>query len=150
MPDQEELLRAKGTVGGRDREMYASLGEAMQDELALVKDALDLELRTGEVDQERREVGMDALGRLLDTLRMLGLQGQAKELENLLPALETSRQGDAEQREAALMSLASQLLLVESALNEQIETLGEPLEQKEEGGTTGLPAHELRRIREHP
>jgi len=149
MPDQEELLRAKGTVGGRDREMYASLGEAMQDELALVKDALDLELRTGEVDQERREVGMDALGRLLDTLRMLGLQGQAKELENLLPALETSRQGDAEQREAALMSLASQLLLVESALNEQIETLGEPLEQKEEGGTTGLPAHELRRIREH-
>lgn len=149
VPDQDELLRAKGTVGGRDREMYASLGKAIQDELALIKDSLDLELRTGEVDRDRREVSMDALGRLLDTLKMLGLHNSARELERLLPSVMESELADDEQRESALMSLASQLLLVESALNEQIETLGEPIDDEPGESSSGLPAHEMRRIHEH-
>jgi chemosensory pili system protein ChpA (sensor histidine kinase/response regulator) len=149
MPDQDELLRAKGAVTGRDRDMYASLGSAIQDELSLVKDALDLELRTGQVDRQRRDVSVDALNRLQDTLKMLGLQEPAQALGNILPAFLDSEDGDREARESSLMSLASQLLLIESALNEQIETLGEPLSEEENTGLIDLPPHEQRRIRDH-
>ncbi len=146
MPDQEEMVRARGAVTGRNREMYMSLGAAVQDELELVKDALDLELRTGNVDEERREQSLEALQRLQDTLRMLGLGATARSFEELLPEFVESAQADEGSRESVLMSVAEQLLLVESALREQIETLGEPLEESSEKGFTDLPAHELRRI----
>jgi chemosensory pili system protein ChpA (sensor histidine kinase/response regulator) len=149
VPDQDELLRAKGSVTGRDRDMYTSLGSALEDELSLVKDALDLELRTGEVDSTRRENSADALSRLQDTLKMLGLIAPAKALEELIPAFEESENSaDAETREASLMSLASQLLMIESALKEQIETLGEPLQVEQDRGFIDLPPHEQKRIRD--
>ncbi|HEY5776903.1 MAG TPA: hypothetical protein VIS57_12500, partial [Xanthomonadales bacterium] len=49
VPDRDVLIRARGAVTGRNRELYISLGAAVRDELSLVKDALDLELRTGEI-----------------------------------------------------------------------------------------------------
>ncbi|MFT5139772.1 MAG: chemosensory pili system protein ChpA (sensor histidine kinase/response regulator) [Lysobacterales bacterium] len=148
VPDQEELLRAKGSVTGRDRDMYTSLGSALEDELSLVKDALDLELRTGQIDATRRANSTDALSRLQDALKMLGLIGPARALEELLPAFVESENADAEVRESSLMSLASQLLMIESALKEQIETLGEPLQEEEDKGFIDLPPHAQRRIRD--
>ncbi len=146
--DQDELLLAKGSVTGRDREMYTSLGSALEDELSLVKDALDLELRTGEVDAARRESSLDALSRLQDTLKMLGLLAPARALEELLPAFKESKNAKAEARESSLMSIASQLLLIESALKEQIETLGEPTIEESSLGLIDLSAYEQRRIRD--
>ena len=149
LTSEDEQSRARGTVSGRNREMYASLGTAVQEELAMIKDALDLELRTGEIDTERRDMSLEALSRLQDTLKMLGLATSANALAELIPAFEASAEADSGEREASLMSLASRLLLVESALNEQIETLGDPLEASAEPGLIDLPAHEIRRIYNH-
>ncbi|NND45585.1 MAG: response regulator [Xanthomonadales bacterium] len=149
VPDQEELLRAQGSVSGRNREMYLSLGSALQDELALVKDALDLELRTGEVDAQSREASYEILDRLQDTLRMLGLIQSAQALEALLPEIEASSEASPEDRESALMALAGRILMIESALNEQIETLGEPLDEPAGERFIELPLHEQRRIENH-
>jgi len=149
VPDQDELLRAQGSISGRNRDMYLSLGAAVQDELSMVKDALDLELRTGEVDAGRREASYEALSRLLDTLKMLGLGPSANALADLIPKLEESADQTREEREASLMALAGRLLLVESALTEQIETLGEPPGADGEPGFIELPKHEQRRIENH-
>jgi len=149
LPAQDELLHAKGIVSGRNRELYTSLGTAMQDELYLVKDALDLEMRTGEVDTERREISLEALGRLQDTLKMLGLPAASQALDDLLPEFKESEFADNEARESSLMSIAGQLLMIESALQEQVETLGEPLEDDSDPGFIDLPKHEQRRIRDH-
>ncbi len=148
VPDQDELLRAKGAVTGRDRDMYTALGNAVEDEISLVKDALDLELRTGEVDETRRENSVEALSRLQDTLKMLGLLIPARALEELLPEFEESASAGPEERESSLMSMASQLLQVESALKEQIDTLGEPLQADDGHGLIELSGHEQRKIRD--
>ncbi|NNL95950.1 MAG: response regulator, partial [Xanthomonadales bacterium] len=147
--DQEALLRARGSVSGRNRELFESLGQAVKDELAEVKDALDLELRTGEVNPEHREQCLDSLNRLQDTLRMLSLGRIADEFDQLIPAFEESAEAEGDQREPALMALAKQLLLVESALQEQIETLGEPIEESLEDHYIELPPHEFRRVSNH-
>ena len=47
------------------------------------------------------------------------------------------------------MNLAGELIRVESDLEEQIATLGEPLAEDEEPGFIDLPQHEIRRIRSH-
>jgi len=153
VPDRDVLIRARGAVTGRNRELYISLGAAVRDELALVKDALDLELRTGEIVPDRREQIHEALLRLRDTLKMMGLGDSAQSIDNLMPALSTSEKDihgpDRASRESLLMGLASKLIQVESVLEEQITTLGEPLKEEQEPSYIELPRHEQRRIRAH-
>ncbi len=153
VPDRDVLVRARGAVTGRNRELYLSLGSAVRDELSMVKDALDLELRTGSIEPGRREQSHEALLRLKDTLKMMGLADSAKSIEKLMPAFDASedpaQDPDHRSRESLLMELAEQLIQVESVLEEQISTLGEPLPEDQAASFTDLPGHELRRIRSH-
>ncbi len=153
VPDRDVLIRARGAVTGRNRELYNSLGAAVRDELSMVKDALDLELRTGTTEPERRKQSLEALLRLKDTLEMMGLADSAHSIEKLLPSFEASEtpENDAEgrSRESLLMGFAESLIQVESVLEEQIATLGEPLIEEQDPGFIDLPLHEQRRIRTH-
>jgi chemosensory pili system protein ChpA (sensor histidine kinase/response regulator) len=153
VPDRDVLIRARGAVTGRNRELYISLGAAVRDEFSLVKDALDLELRTGEIRPASREHSHDALLRLQDTLRMMGLGDSAQSIEKLMPAFAASENPDLDpdqgSRKSLLMGLAGELIRVESVLEEQIATLGEPLLEDQEAGFIDLPGHEIRRIRAH-
>jgi hypothetical protein len=54
IPDRDALLRARGAVTGRDAGLFRSIGEAVREELGLVKDTLDMELRTGKIDTRRQ------------------------------------------------------------------------------------------------
>ena len=149
VPDRDVLIRARGAVTGRNRELYVSLGAAVRDELSLVKDALDLELRTGEIRPESRDHSHEALLRLQDTLKMMGLGDSAQSIGKLMPAFDASEDPDQDSRKSLLMGLAGELIRVESVLEEQIATLGEPLLEDQESSFIDLPGHELRRIRNH-
>ena len=155
VPDRDILIRARGSVTGQNRELYISLGAAVRDELSMVKDALDLELRTGKVEPDRRDLSKQALLRLKDTLMMMGLNDSAKSIETLIPAFEAEAGSDTDQenhdqsRASLLMGLAEKLIQVESVLEEQIATLGEPLLEDQQPGYIDLPLHEQRRIRSH-
>jgi len=149
VPDRDVLIRARGAVTGRNQELYLSLGAAVRDELSLVKDALDLELRTGEIRPESREHSHEALLRLQDTLKMMGLGDSAQSIDKLIPAFDASTVADQSSRKSLLMGLAGELIRVESVLEEQITTLGEPLPENQESDFIDLPGHELRRIRTH-
>ncbi len=149
VPDRDVLIRARGAVTGRNRELYMSLGAAVRDELLMVKDALDLELRTGEVRSESREHSHEALLRLQDTLKMMGLGDSAQSIEKLEPAFIASENPEQGSRKSLLMGLAEELIRVESVLEEQIATLGEPLLEDQEQGYINLPGHEMNRIRTH-
>jgi chemosensory pili system protein ChpA (sensor histidine kinase/response regulator) len=153
VPDRDVLIRARGAVTGRNRELYISLGAAVRDELSLVKDALDLELRTGVIQPESREHSHEALLRLQDTLKMMGLGDSAQSIQKLIPAFEAGEgkepESDQSSRKKLLMELAGELIRVESVLEEQITSLGEPLLEDQETSYISLPGHEMRRIRTH-
>jgi len=151
VPDRDALIRARGAVTGRNRELYISLGAAVRDELSVVKDVLDLELRTGKIESERRTQSHNALLRLKDTLKMMGLADSARSIEDLMPGFEAQddiagESGD-QSRKSLLMDLAEKLIQVESVLEEQIATLGEPLLEDKGPGYIDLPMHEQLRIR---
>jgi chemosensory pili system protein ChpA (sensor histidine kinase/response regulator) len=84
---------------------------------------------------------------------MMGLGESAQSIEKLMPAFEASEDPeldpDNRSRESLLMELAGELIRVESVLEEQIATLGEPLLEDQGSGYIKLPGHELRRIRTH-
>jgi chemosensory pili system protein ChpA (sensor histidine kinase/response regulator) len=145
IPDRDALLRARGAVTGRDAGLFQSIGVAVREELALVKDTLDMELRTGRVDSEQREASRTSLQQLADTLNMLNLPVAACAVEDLLPALEdTSGAGNLD-LDSPLLALAQKLIEVESILNTHIQLLGEPVEAESDGtGSITLPPHEQR------
>ena len=142
IPDRGILVRARGAITGRNREMFEALGTAVREELSYIKDTLDLELRTGHIDDERRDNSLQGLERLQDTLKMLGLNSVATSLEELLPAWRDSAI-DSDEREEALMSLAQELVRIESELNALISSLGEPLPEVNGKASTDLPLHEF-------
>ncbi|MEE4218356.1 MAG: Hpt domain-containing protein [Xanthomonadales bacterium] len=146
IPDRDALLRARGAVTGRDAELFQSIGDAVREELALVKDTLDMELRTGRVDMEQRDQSKTSLRQLSDTLDMLNLPVAAKAVEDLLPALEETDGVTNMDLDSPLLGLAQKLLEVESILATHIQLLGEPVDEEEQTGFISLPPHEQRQV----
>ncbi|HLF29461.1 MAG TPA: Hpt domain-containing protein, partial [Xanthomonadales bacterium] len=146
IPDREALLRARGAVTGRDAELFRSIGNAIREEMSLVKDTLDMELRTGRVEKEQRESSLTALRQLADTLNMLNLPVPARAVEELLPGLEQTGAAENNELDSPLLKLARKLIEVESLLDAHISLLGEPVEESAWQGYIGLSAHEQRSI----
>jgi chemosensory pili system protein ChpA (sensor histidine kinase/response regulator) len=146
IPDRDALLRARGAVTGRDAGLFHSIGEAVREELALVKDVLDMELRTGRVEEDQRESSRASLQQLADTLSMLNLPVAAKAVEDLLPELEDTQSATDVTLGSPLLVLAQKLLEVESVLDTHIKLLGEPADAANDDGFISLPPHEQQQI----
>ena len=67
---------------------------------------------------------------------MMGLGDSSRSIEKLMPAFDASEEPDDDpdqrSRKSLLMDLAGELIQVESVLEEQITTLGEPLSADQE------------------
>jgi chemosensory pili system protein ChpA (sensor histidine kinase/response regulator) len=126
--------------------LFRSIGEAIREEMALIKDTLDMELRTGRVDKDQRESSIASLRQLADTLNMLNLPVPARAVENLLPGLEESGDKVSNELDSPLLKLARKLIEVESILDSHIRLLGEPVGSEPTTGYIELSAHEQRLI----
>ncbi|HKJ17715.1 MAG TPA: Hpt domain-containing protein [Xanthomonadales bacterium] len=146
IPDRHALLRARGAVTGRDARLFASIGQAIREEMVSIKDSLDMELRTGRIDSEARSAIVSSLIQLSDTLELLDLPVPAAALQGLLPSLELTREVENFELDSPLLSLAQQLLEVESVLDKHIQLLGEPLEEADGESDIMLPNFEQRQI----
>ena len=146
IPDRDALMRARGAVTGRDAELFQSIGEAVSEELAQIKDTLDMELRTGRVDSEQRARSVASLQQLGDTLHMLNLPVPAKAIEDLLHSLQESDGVCNMDLDSPLLALAQKLVVVESILNTHIQLLGEPVEENRNKGFIELTAQQQRQI----
>jgi len=149
IPDRDALLRARGAVTGRDAALFHSIGIAVREEMAQVKDTLDMELRTGRIEEQQRESSMASLQQLADTLTLLNLPVAARAVEDLLPGLAATQGADNNELGSPLLKLARKLIEVESILETHIRLLGEPVDDEPGSGYIDLPAHEQRQIINH-
>lgn len=139
-PTAEELEHARGSVSGRNRALLDTVAAALKEDLLRVKDALDLHLRTGSRDVAELQPQVESLGRISDTLGMLGL-GTARHLvseqEDALRAIVT---GERQAEEGALLDIAGALLFVDASLDDQVARLGT------EAGAEDVIAGESRKV----
>ncbi len=111
-----EEVRA-GQLGGPGKELFEAVGDALRNDLQLVKDQLDLYMRGARNNFGRLQDLVDPVRRIADTLGMVG-RGELR--SRLVPHCEELSAHVEEQREpeeTALMALAGDLLFVESALS---------------------------------
>src|SRR4249919_735284 len=125
-PSDSELEHARGSLTGRNRALLDTVSVAIKEDLLRVKDVLDLHLRNDQADIASLKPQVDALGRVADTLGMLGLGVARNVVQQQRDAMQALVSGDRAADEGALLDIAGALLYVDASLDEQVAHLGGP------------------------
>ncbi|HEX2082547.1 MAG TPA: Hpt domain-containing protein, partial [Xanthomonadaceae bacterium] len=121
---EAELAQARAALGGRNRALLDTVAGAVKEDLMQVKDALDLHLRGAQSEAAALQPQAEALGRIADTLAVIGLDGAAGRIAGQRDALGAIAGGDRPASEDALLDIAGTLLQVDVSLDEQVERMG--------------------------
>ena len=145
-PGDQELAHAHASVSGRNRALLDSVSAAIKEDVLRIKDALDIHLRTGSADFAVLKPQAEALGRVSDTLGMLGL-GLARDViaeqRDVVGAIANGRQP---MSESALLDVAGALLYVDASLDDQVARLGDEASQVPTRDVDGLGAAEAQQL----
>ncbi len=128
-PSEAELAHARGSLSGRNRALLDTVSAAIKEDLLRVKDTLDLHLRTREAGVADLEPQVEALGRVADTLGMMGLDIARNVVLQQRDAMHDIVHGSREADEGALLDIAGALLYVDASLDDQVARLGLPTEK---------------------
>ncbi|HET8819716.1 MAG TPA: Hpt domain-containing protein, partial [Xanthomonadaceae bacterium] len=129
LPSEAELSHARGSLSGRNRALLDTVSAAIKEDLLRVKDTLDLHLRTQESGVEDLQPQVEALGRVADTLGMMGLDIARNVVLQQRDAMHGMVYGNREVDEGALLDIAGALLYVDASLDDQVARLGLPADK---------------------
>ncbi len=132
LPSESELEHARGSLSGRNRALLDTVAAAIKEDLLRVKDALDLHLRTGQTDVAELKPQVEALGRVSDTLGMMGLGVARTVVLQQRDAMHDIVSGKRPADEGALLDVAGALLYVDASLDDQVSRLGLPDDRAED------------------
>ncbi len=147
-PGDDELAHASASLMGRNRALLDTVSAAIKEDVLRIKDALDLHLRTGRQDAEVLLPQAEALGRVADTLGMLGL-GMARDVvAEQRDVVRAIAEGRRPMSEPALLDVAGALLYVDASLDDQVARLGEEAAARPRGDAEGLGASDSHQLLE--
>lgn len=147
LPDQSEMERAGVSLSGHNAELMATVSAAMKEDLARVKDVVDIFQRGGGKAVTALQPAIQTLRQVTDTLGMLGLgalRDIAQAQADAMAAMETD---GCEADDHVLMDVATALISIESSMDMLARdgTLA-PAATQEEGGPA-LPDGEFHQLR---
>ncbi len=141
-PTEAELEHARGSLAGRNRALLDTVSVALKEDLLRVKDALDLQLRAGLRDVAGLLPQAEALGRIGDTLGMVGLAAARDSVHAQRDIVHGMASGAREASEDDLLDVAGALIQIDHSLDDQVARLGQ---EAAEGGEDQL-AQESRKV----
>ncbi len=147
LPGDKELEEARSGLGGLNTELLKTVSQGIREDLLEVKDILEIYAHSEAKDMERLKVLPELLGKIADTLGMLGL-GEPR--ENVLTQKEKVNeivQGAFEPSDDSIMDIASVLLTVEAQLNSFIANRSANLNKDSKpDADSGMPDGEYREV----
>ncbi len=145
IPDQDEIKQAEGSLSGKNKELLQTVSDAINDDVLVVQESLDLFIRNKSAQAEELKPSLDNLQKIGDTLGILGLGvardsviAHNKELHGLIT--ENKRPTDAQ-----LLDVAKTLLMIESQLTDHIQALG-VTDDLVQGDENSIPKSEQKAI----
>jgi len=116
-PEHPAELAATDSLGAPDRELFRAVGDALAQDLRDVKDQLDLFIRSDRSQLDRLTGLADPVQRIGDTLGMVGRGDLRSRLKHRCEELRQAAEKTETPPDDYLMSLAADLLSVESFLS---------------------------------
>lgn len=120
LPDETELATARESLTGQNSELFETVAVAVKEELARLKDSLDIVLRNGCPDSKELKPLISSLRSLGDTLGMLSLGAAREAVVAKATDLQAYLDSAEPPADTSLMDVASTLLFVESS----VDTMG--------------------------
>ncbi|NNF52247.1 MAG: response regulator [Gammaproteobacteria bacterium] len=129
LPAADEVNRERHSLAGPSPDLMRTVGSAIKDDLAQVKDGLDIFLRLGKQDSAELESQRDLLRKIGDTLGMLGLEHLRHGVEAQRARMGQLITGDSDSLEPVLMEIAGNLLRLEDRLDTELFELVDPTQE---------------------
>ncbi|MCG5510804.1 hybrid sensor histidine kinase/response regulator [Ectothiorhodospira lacustris] len=133
LPDEAELRAAQEGLSGPNQELMLTVSSAIREDLADVKDSLDVFMHTGGRRPEALQPLVGRLRNMADTLAMVGMTAPREIALREADILESIMTGDIAPDEAVLMQVAADMLNMEAAIRSSVEGPGD------DGANDGLP-----------
>jgi chemosensory pili system protein ChpA (sensor histidine kinase/response regulator) len=114
----DDITKAREALGGRNTQLLQTVAVAIKEDLARIKDGIDLYVRNDKHEPEALQRITSVMQQVGDTLGMLGLGMPRKHVIEQVKVFNTLAESGRQPGEKALMEIASTLLHVESALED--------------------------------
>jgi chemosensory pili system protein ChpA (sensor histidine kinase/response regulator) len=128
LPGDEQVEHAREKLSAPSVKLMQTVGAAIKEDLARVKDVLDIYVRTGMNKSSELVPQLDMLKKISDTLGVLGLGELRGDIETEIESLKAIVQRGGVAREQTIIEIASTLLKVEDRLDRQLLRLIAPEE----------------------
>lgn len=124
LPADEDVTQARDRLSGPNLSLMKTVSAAIKEDLARVKDTLDIFVRMGKNDAVELSGLIELLKKVADTLGVLGLGELREDVEAERSVLDKLVNGQRELGENVLMDVAGALIRVETSLDERmVETV---------------------------
>jgi chemosensory pili system protein ChpA (sensor histidine kinase/response regulator) len=120
LPGEEQLEQAREGLAGPSVKLMRTVAQAIKEDLATVKDVLDIFVRTGMQDVAKLGPQLDMLKKIGDTLGVLGLEKARTEIQRETQELGAIVAASKSPGQAALEKIAATLLDVEDTLDREL------------------------------
>lgn len=147
LPDQSDLEQAAVSLSGHNTELMATVSAAIKEDLARVKDAVDLFQRGGGKTLTTLQPAAEILRQVADTLGMLGLGSLRQIAQTQAEATTDIVEGRRQVNEPALMDVAAALISIESSLDALAKGRAAPPPMTGENDGQALPDAEFDQVR---
>jgi chemosensory pili system protein ChpA (sensor histidine kinase/response regulator) len=129
LPGDEQVEHARESLAAPSVKLMKTVAAAIREDLARVKDVLDIYVRTGMDKPAELVPQLDLLKKISDTLGVLGLGELRGDIDSEINRLKTVVSEGGAPSEQTIVEIASTLLRVEDRLDQQLVRLIVPQEQ---------------------
>ncbi len=123
LPGDEQVEQARENLSAPSIKLMKTVASAIREDLARVKDVLDIYVRTGMNKSAELVPQLELLKKISDTLGVLGLGELRGDIESEIDRLKTVVSNTGSASEDTLIEIASTLLRVEDRLDQQLVNL---------------------------
>ena len=132
VPGNDQVEEARESLSAPSPRLMTTVAQAIRDDLARVKDVLDIYVRTGMQHVEELTPQIELLKKIGDTLGVLGLGDLRETIQQNRGELQQIIDSGQSVEESVLLDMASALLYVEDHLDEKLFGLIRPSDSRDE------------------
>jgi len=142
----KEAEDESASIGGLNADLFDTVSKGITEDLAQVKDVLELFMTSTEKDLEQLVPVSEQLGKIADTYGMLSMGATRQGIMEQRDVLESIIKGDTEISEQVVLGIASELLNAESELKDYIAERSGFVDMNRRDNDQAVPAAEYRQV----
>ena len=149
LPGDEQVEHAREALSAPSARLMETVGSAIREDLARVKDVLDIFVRTGMNKSAELVPQLELLKKISDTLGVLGLGELRGDIDGEIGRLKSVVEKGGTANEGVILDIASALLRVEDRLEQQLVRLtrvAEPQAKPEDDGMSAEQEENFRKV----